>query len=57
MNMSQFLLGVSRPVSSSILGGDPSERGDFYQVKELVKAPTKIHQHLKYWDDEAIYRK
>lgn len=54
--MSQFLLGVPRPVSS-ILGGEPSERGGFYQVKELIKAHTKIHQHLKHWDDEAICRK
>lgn len=37
VNVSEFLLGISRSVSS-ILGGDHSERGGFYQVTDLVKA-------------------
>lgn len=56
VNVSEFLLGISKTVSS-ILGGDHSERGDFYQVIELVRAHKKIHQHIKNWDDEAICRK
>lgn len=34
VNVSELRLGISRPLSS-ILGGD-SERGEFYQVLELV---------------------
>lgn len=46
MNGSELLLGISRPVPS-ILGGDLSERGDFYQVIEFVKAHKKFIDILK----------
>lgn len=46
MNISELWLGRSRPLLS-ILGGDHSERGKFYQVIELVKVQEYFINILK----------
>ena len=46
VSVSELLLGLFRPVSS-ILGGDHSERGEFFQVLELIKVQKYFINILK----------
>ena len=46
VNVSELWLGISRPLSS-ILGGDHTEGGEFYQVIELVKVQENFVNILK----------